>query len=329
MDNLSHSLFGLALARAGINRLTPRATLLLVVSANMPDIDFAAIVRSQLTYLEVHRGPTHSLLGVPVLALECVLLAAAIGRRRLPWFVAWLVSCVGILSHLLLDWTNTYGIRPLIPFSMQWFHLDLNSLTDFPIVAALAFAAIWPYLSGLVSGEIGERKKSTGQGIAIAVLLFCVVFDIGRYNLHQRALTQLESRLYAGAPPVEVAALPTAVNPFLWKGIAVTKRNYLVFDVNTLSQLNTENSKSFYRVPLSDTIVNARQLRDFSYFSYFARFPVWTVQPVSLADGTGRRIELTDLRFGEPGQGSFTASRSRIKTAKCLAHGSPLAAGRI
>ncbi len=174
MDNVSHSLMGLALSRAGLNRLTPRATALLLLSANMPDMDIVALAKGQLTYLEIHRGPTHCLLAVPVLAVECVLIVAAFCRMRLPWFKAWMVCCIGVLSHLLLDLTNNYGIRLGLPFSLQWFHLDLNSLTDWPIVAALSLAAIWPWLSGLVSGEIGETKKSNGQGIAIAMLFLAI-----------------------------------------------------------------------------------------------------------------------------------------------------------
>jgi inner membrane protein len=305
MDNLSHSLTGLALARAGLNRISPRATFLLILSANIPDGDIVALAKSQFAYLTVHRGPTHSLLAVPILALECVFIVAALCRQRLPWFRAWCVCCIGVLSHLLLDWTNNYGIRPFVPFSMKWFHLDLNSLTDGPILAALALAAVWPLLSRLVGGEIGERKKSMGQGIAIAILLLCIVFDVCRYTLHQRAVMQLESRLYAGAPAVEVAALPTPINPFLWRGIVATKQTLLLFNVNTLGQLNTENSKSFFRAPLSDSIANARRTAEFSYFLYFARFPVWSILPLDLNSGTGKRIDLTDLRFGEPGQGSF------------------------
>ena len=305
MDNLSHSLTGLAFARAGLNRITPRATFLLILSANIPDSDIAALAKSQFAYLVVHRGPTHSLLAVPILALECVLIVAALCRQRLPWFRAWLVCCVGVLSHLLLDWTNIYGIRPFLPFSMQWFHLDLNSLTDGPILVALALAAVWPYLSRLVSGEIGDGRKSTGQGIAIATLLCCVVFDVGRSSLHQRAVTQLESRLYAGAPAAEVAALPTPFNPFLWRGIVSTEQTFLQFNVNTLGQLNTDNPKSFFRTPLSESIARVRGTPEFSYFLYFARYPVWAVLPVDLNTGEGKRIELTDLRFGEPGQGSF------------------------
>jgi len=305
MDNLSHSLTGLALSRAGLNRFTPRATFLLILSANIPDLDILALAKGQLSYLEIHRGPTHALLTVPVLALECVLLVAAICRQTLPWFQAWVVCCIGILSHLLLDWTNSYGIRPFIPFSMQWFHLDLNSLTDGPILAALALAAVWPWLSGLVSGEIGEAKKSSGQGIAIAMLLLCILYDAGRYKLHQRAVTQLESRLYAGSPPLEVAALPTPVNPFRWRGIVGTKAAYLEYNLNTLGQLNTESADSYFRIPTIESTAHARRTQEFAYFLYFARFPVWSVQPVALNDGAGKRVELTDLRFGQPGQGDF------------------------
>jgi inner membrane protein len=305
MDNLSHSLTGLALARAGLNRLTPRAALLLLLSANLPDIDIVSLGKSQFAYLEAHRGLTHSLVALPVLAAACVMLVAAIHRQRLPWLRAWLVCCIGVASHLLLDSTNSYGIRLLIPFSRRWSHLDINSLTDGPILVALAVAAVWPWLSGLVSGEIGDAKKSAGRGIAIAALLFCGAFDACRYYLHQFAVAQLESRLYAGAPPRQVAALPTAINPFLWRGIVETESSWLTFNLNTLSQLNTESARSFFRSPLSDAIREAKRTPEFSYFSYFARFPVWSVQPVALSDAGGQRVELTDLRFGEPGRGDF------------------------
>jgi inner membrane protein len=305
MDNLSHSLTGLALARAGLSRITPRASLLLVLSANLPDIDVVTLFKSQFAYLQAHRGLTHSLLAIPFLAIASVLLASAICRQRLPWLKAWLVCCVGVGSHLLLDWTNIYGIRPLIPFSMQWFHLDLNSLTDGPILVVLGLAAVWPLLSRLVGGEIGEGKKSPGRGIAIAVLVLCVGFEVCRFYLHRRALAQLDSRLYADALPVEVAALPTPINPFLWRGIVVTETMLSQFGVSTLSQLNTDSAKSFFRVPPSESVANASRTPEFSYFLYFTRFPVWSIQPVALRDGTGKRLELTDLRFGSPGQGDF------------------------
>ena len=116
MDNLTHSLTGLMLSRAGLNRFYPRATLVLVVSANIPDIDFVAIARGPLYYFEQHRGITHSIAAAPVMALLSVLVACAFGRTMRGWAAAWGVACIGVASHLLLDWTNTYGIRLLLPF---------------------------------------------------------------------------------------------------------------------------------------------------------------------------------------------------------------------
>ena len=67
MENLAHTLFGLALAKAGLERTTPLATTALVISSNFPDIDVVTRVRGLSTYLEHHRGLTHSLVGIAVL----------------------------------------------------------------------------------------------------------------------------------------------------------------------------------------------------------------------------------------------------------------------
>ncbi len=175
MDNLSHSLTGLALAQAGLRRFSPRATAILVLSANAPDLDIVTVAGGSLRYLESHRGYTHTLLFLPVLALLSALVVAALFRQRLPWKRAWLLACIGVASHLLLDWTNTYGIRFLLPFSSRWFHLDLNGLYDGFFLAVLLISALWPLLANLVGGEIGDRS-STGNGVAIAALCFDLSF---------------------------------------------------------------------------------------------------------------------------------------------------------
>ena len=304
MDNVTHSLTGLALARAGLDRFSPRATLLLLLSANAPDFDIAALVRGQLAYFEAHRGYTHSLLFLPVLALACVLITAAIYRERLPWGRAWLLCMAGLSSHFLLDWTNSYGIRPFIPFSSRWFHLDWNSLYDWSILVVLGIAFLWPLLSRLVSGEIGEHS-GTGRGIARCALAFVVLFDATRATLHERAIEKLESRLYEGEPPVSVAAMPLALNPFRWRGIVETAGAYRAMPVDTLDALETENAAVFYKPPLMDALRNVEREEAFRFFLYFARFPVWSEQPVVWNEREARRFELADLRFGAPGVGSF------------------------
>ncbi len=126
MDNLTHTLTGLMLSRAGLDRLTPRAGAILMLAANTPDIDTVTALGGVYTYLDHHRGFTH---GLPVLPLMALLptLAAGLWPRRpagFSWLYAYLLACIGLASHLLMDWTNVYGIRLLAPISGDWFRLS-------------------------------------------------------------------------------------------------------------------------------------------------------------------------------------------------------------
>jgi inner membrane protein len=262
MDNITHSLTGLAMARAGLDRLCPRATALLILSANIPDVDAVGLLNSPLQYLKFHRGYTHSILGLPIVAALAVLIVAAISRQKLPWGKAWLLCATGVASHLLIDWTNDYGIRLLLPFSSKWFALDLNNLYDGAIMAALMFAALWPYLERLVNGEIGDRRPA-GRGTAVFALLFFVSYDGARALMHSRAVGQLESVLYSGEPPLQAAALPNPFNPFRWKGVVETSRSYRVLPVDAAGQLQPENSLIFYKPSLQGSLEVAKRSEPF------------------------------------------------------------------
>ena len=69
MENLTHTLTGLMLARIGLNRLAPQATAALMLASNLPDIDIVYFLGGALSYLQYHRHWTHSLPMVPILAL--------------------------------------------------------------------------------------------------------------------------------------------------------------------------------------------------------------------------------------------------------------------
>ena len=70
MDNLTHSLFGLTLARTPLSRAGRGVTAALLLASNAPDIDIVVTARGGATsYLDLHRGPTHGPLGVAGLAL--------------------------------------------------------------------------------------------------------------------------------------------------------------------------------------------------------------------------------------------------------------------
>jgi inner membrane protein len=296
MDNLTHSLTGLMLSRAGLNRFYPRATLVLVLAANIPDIDILAIARGPLYYFEQHRGITHSVAALPVMALLPVLLTCAIGKTMRGWAAAWGISMLGVASHLLLDWTNTYGIRLLLPFSSQWFRLDLINLFDLIVWAVLLFGWLGPMLGRLVSGEIGAQS-GTGRGMAIFALAFFLVYDFGRFLSHQRAVEILNSRQYRDGPPIRVAAFPSgAVSPLEWQGWIERPDFVMRFAVNVLKDFDPTSGRVTFKQPPTQAMEAARTAAPVAVFLKFAQYPLWSDTPVDNQEGA-HDVELRDWRF--------------------------------
>src|SRR3954468_4221715 len=132
MDNLTHTLTGLMLSRAGLNRFHARASLILILAANAPDCDVISLAAGPGTYLQFHRWITHSIVAVPVVALLPVVIARLLTRniQGFDWIKAWILSVAGVASHLLLDFTNPYGIRLFSPFSDEWPVLSITSVVD-------------------------------------------------------------------------------------------------------------------------------------------------------------------------------------------------------
>jgi len=140
MDNLTHSLTGLIVAKAGLERVSPAATPLCVLVANAPDFDiFTLLTSGRWAYLHHHRGITHSIVGtlvlivlIPSLFYAGEFAIARIRKRpqRLRYRGLLLASLIVGVTHPLMDWTNNYGIRPLLPWSARWFYGDLVFIID-------------------------------------------------------------------------------------------------------------------------------------------------------------------------------------------------------
>jgi inner membrane protein len=306
MDNLTHTITGVLLSRAGLNRLTPRATAILAIASNIPDLDIPLVFFSEERYLAVHRGSTHGLAMAPLLAVLPVALVALIGRRRLPWPRAWLVSLIGVLLHLAFDLTNIYGIRLLAPFSYRWFALDITSVIDAWIWLALAVAMLWQLLERLVSAEIGARPKP-GRGLAVVVLLSIALYDAGRWLLHERAVAIVGAHLYRDAQPVRVAALPRYFNPFRWTGLVETRDFYMLHDLDLRGEFDPTAGRVFYKAAAQPAIDAALRTSAFRVFLGWARYPLFWVTPLPEPEG-GVRVQVTDLRFAVPAEGRFVAA---------------------
>lgn len=283
------------MSRAGLARLHARAPLALMLSANAPDLDGVSLAGGLLPYLHYHRGLPHSILFVPLMAALTVSVIGAATRSFEGWLRLYVLSLAGVVSHLLLDWTNTYGIRLLLPFSPEWLHLDLNPLIDPWIMAALLLAWLMVYIIRMVNAEIGA-KPTSGRGLAIFALIFFLLFDSGKFLLHQRAIAMLNSRIYDGSLPSRVAAFPSASNPLLWRGWVETPAFFRQYTMNVTGDFDPGAGTTFYKPDASAAIRAARATPVFRQFLDFDIYPRWSVTPVPEPEG-GNRIELRDLRL--------------------------------
>ncbi len=177
MDNITHSLLGSALAKTRLGRAGPWAPAALVLAANFPDLENLALAfYDKPTNMIHHRSVTHAVVGLAVQIPALTLLAYGAGRlvRRVrPTAAApsfkWLLPGIALAmaSHPLLDWLNTYGVRPWLPWNETWVYGDLAFIVD---------PWVWLLLGG-VTALAGRRTRAGSLTLGlIALLLTAVVF---------------------------------------------------------------------------------------------------------------------------------------------------------
>ncbi len=312
MDNLTHTLTGIAIGQAGLKRKTRFAFWALIIGSNLPDIDIITAAGGQSNYLKVHRGMTHSLLGITLLA---IILAASIfvpgrraspGKNAPPISLKWifLLGWIAMACHVLMDYTNSYGIRPFLPFSGRWIALDIMPIVG-PYVLLLLIAGLSiPLLLRLVSEEVGHRRNG-GAGARIgAIVALCGILGVWgvRFLAHRRALDMLDADYYGGEVPLRIGAFPAALNPFDWNGVVETRSSYFLLDADTLSNgVDAFDAQLLPKERPSPALEAARKASTARTFLSFARFP-WTI--VNQTE-EGYTVYFRDLRFASPNSSNW------------------------
>jgi inner membrane protein len=263
MDPVTHLLTGACLGRSGFNRKAAYATLAMTLAAEAPDLDTLWGIRGPVAGFEHHRGITHTFLGLPVeaavvvaavwgvhrlrqrhaerkrLQLNVVETPAPLTRAPVRWGLLYLFSLLALLSHLLLDWTNNYGLRPFFPFNPRWYAGSFVFIVEPIMLVLLAGALIAPALFGLVAGEVGARRENfRGRGWAIASLVGIVALWGVRWVEHDSALALAPTGNYGPAEGgvsevLRVWASPAPLNPFVWHTVVETPRFYQLATVDT------------------------------------------------------------------------------------------------
>ncbi len=314
------------MSRAGLNRTTALATLTLTLAAESPDIDIVAYFRGSVTGFAHHRGFTHTLLGVPVMAGASVALVYGIyclmkRRGRMPaqaprWKLLFLYSMLAVLVHIFQDFTNNYGVRPFSPFYPKWYSADLVFIIDPLMLIALLCGLFLPGLISLVTEEIGERRsRFRGRGGAIAALVCLSVLIFVRWVEHGRAVDALTSVTYRNEDPLRVSAYPNPLNLFSWNGVVETRDFFEMLTVNSLSGTFDSQEAPVVRYKPEETPATLAAKRSSLGRVYldWAQYPL--VETIGRPHEKEFLVQFEDLRF---------ASITRLRR-----NGSPTLAGYV
>ncbi|WP_158748587.1 metal-dependent hydrolase [Acidobacterium sp. S8] len=268
MDPVTHFLTGACLGRAGFNRKTAYATLAMTLAAEAPDLDVVGAFRGPVAGFQHHRGITHTFIAAPVIALVTVIVVWLIHKARgkptkapIRWQLLWCFALIADLSHLLLDFTNNYGIRPFFPFNPRWYSWDIVFIIEPLLLVALLLALVMPWLFGLADREIGaKRVQFRGRGWAIGALVFVALLYAVRNAEHAHALSLVRNTGVTSAPILRVAAEPEPINPFLWHAVIETPDYYQSATVHTRSdQVETDSEGDvFYKPPVTMATLAAK-----------------------------------------------------------------------
>jgi len=215
VDNIAHSLFGVALADAMMGGRATKAQRPLVagaglIAANLPDIDLAysGITPLPVGYLLHHRGHTHTIVGVAVLAVVLALtyrwLPPVRAMRLADRLRLWLLITAALASHLAMDALNTYGVHPFYPADNNWYFGDAAFIFEPSLWVIPGVAVAW-----------NGRSRTARLAAALPMFLLLVTTS-------STGVVPLESVAALGFIGLSLAWLTRRLSPQARAGLAVT-----------------------------------------------------------------------------------------------------------
>jgi inner membrane protein len=270
MDNLTHSLVGLAVAKAGLERLSPGATTLCVLAANSPDADIVTLIfGGRWAFLQHHRGISHSIAGAFALALALplifyladLLLARWNNReRKVRPAGLLLASFIATATHPILDWTNNYGVRFLLPWNPRWFYGDFVFIID---------PFLWMVLGGAAFLLTAKTRKwiivwlvialvpsylvlvGVGPGLMINEILLRVLWIVALI-----VLVNLYRRNIGGRAGAKIALAALAIVAIYCAGLAFMHLLALRGAELQATTIANRNAENIVRVAAMPTVAN-------------------------------------------------------------------------
>lgn len=289
MDNICHTLVGAACGEAGLKTRTRFAMPVLMITANLPDVDVLSFAASTPA-VALRRGLTHGVAAQVLLPIVFAGLVLLVDRLRPPRHGGpraraaplLLLSYIGVLSHVGLDWLNNYGVRLLMPFADRWFYGDSVFIVD---------PWLWLVL-GL--GAFVARRWSRRRIAAIALLVATIYIAGMVASARQARAHVLEAwaRTHGGSPRALMVG-PAFADPFRRTIIVDAGDHYRTGLFHWSGRRMELDDRLIPRNDRAPAAVRARQDPDVQAVLVWTRFPYYRLAPAE----NGTRVTLSDVRF--------------------------------
>ncbi len=320
MDPIAHTLTGAALGESGLKRRSALGMATLMIGANLPDIDAFAMPFAR--HLEFRRGLTHGVLAMVVLpfALTGVMLAwDRLVRRRggrvpqrpvIPSQIL-LLAAISIVSHPLLDFLNTYGVRLLMPFSSRWFFGDALFIVDPWVLLVLVGGIV------IARREARWARQRAGAGVserddhaplfptpARAALVLVVLYAVAMLGSNVAARAHVHQVLRAqGITYGPFMISPVPVNPFRRDVVVENGDHYLFGRFTWLPRRFELTGHSLPRNAAHPAARAAAATPEGRGFLDWSRFPFFVID----MGEQETRVHIADLRYAINPRDSWAA----------------------
>jgi len=306
-------------------RLGPRATWAAAAAAVAPDLDVFIVPLMELTGAETefmavsryHRGISHSLFAVPVIAAAAAGVWWLLGRRarrraranppleppapdgaapqRGPPGFGWLLACcfVAVLSHPLLDWCTSYGTQILLPLTDTRYAIDAAPIIDLIYTPILIVTLVACWAVRKIKADPRRASLAVGwAGFALSVAYLAT----GRV-LHDAAVARAR-QLASGATIVRADAYPAIGTIFLWRTVVETDRDWRVTRLRPLQPLPAEKLRSDTAPKIDNAWI--RRAADLPAVRTFRWFAMGRARAAYEVVDARHVITFHDMRYGFP-----------------------------
>ncbi len=260
MDTITHGLSGTLVGYAARDKFKKIPPKLLVYfftfSTIFPDFDILFRLVSEQSYLNNHRGITHSIILLPLWGILLSLFFVSILKYKIflkkhteeipainikTFIELYIISIFGIIFHIAADLITTYGTMILLPIDNQKFAYGSVFIIDLIFTGIIVVGILFSHFCRKYS-----KSPQIAQIFTILLIAYVGTTQVLKINALEKA--KLNFDLESNEQYYSFTILPQPLSPFKWKVYAYHSSTE-VFYSTTLNLLDKTETPTWDYAP--------------------------------------------------------------------------------